>query len=243
MGILNTEALLERMRLLVVAPHADDEILGAGGLMARIKEAGGEVYVIVASVGDLDHFDNDDGEVASSVRMNELQDAMELLEVDDFEVLFTDRESHLRLETFPRKDLVNEIEREAELATEKTKPNAICLPAPSYNQDHEAMYRAGMTACRPHLSTLKDFQQLVLVADAPQLSWNPGHDPFNPDFYVDISGKYLKKKIDALRCHESQMRPDPHQGGVESVRLLAQTRGREISVEAAEAFECRRLVL
>ena len=78
------------------------------------------------------------------------------------------------------------------------------------------------------------------VQDAPQLCWNAR--AFKPNFYVDIS-PYLEKKLEAFRCHTSQQRPDPHNGGVENLRCLARSRGREISVEAAEAYECLRAVL
>lgn len=244
MSIVSTEDYLSRMKLLVVAPHADDEVAGAGGLMARVKEAGGEVYVMVFTVGDLDHFDEKNDSVQGSTRARELEQAMEHLNVDGWEILMRDdSDAHLRLETMPRKKLVNYIEREAEYSTESIEPNAICLPAPSFNQDHEAVYHAGITACRPHLSKLKDFQQMVLIADAPQLSWPPDPETFNPNMYVDITGGFLERKLEAFQCHESQLRPDPHQGGLEALRLLAKARGREISVDAAEAFECHRLVL
>ncbi|MBI2899345.1 MAG: PIG-L family deacetylase [Planctomycetes bacterium] len=233
---------LSRQRLLVVSPHADDETAGAGGLMARVKEAGGKVFVMVASTGDLDHFDGAQKTTSRKTRSVELADAMKVLGVDDFEILFEKNEVHLRLETLPRRDLVDQIERKARLAMEKTKPTMIVLPAPSFNQDHEALYKAGITACRPHLATLKAFQSFVLVADAPQLAWS-GPPHFRPNLYVDISGPFLTKKLDAYACHKSQIRPEPSQAGIEALRLLAEARGREISVAAAEAFDCYRFVV
>ena len=239
-----TRDFLKRQRLLVVSPHADDETAGAGGLMARAKAAGGKVYVMVVSVGDLDHFDPRQGKekVKGGERARELAAAMKVLGVDDVEILFESNEIHLRLDTMPRRDLVNWIERKGRLATEKVRPTMIVLPAPSFNQDHEAVYRAGITVCRPHLASMKSFQNFVLVADAPQLSWS-GASHFRPNFYVDITGRPLALKLKAYACHRSQVRPSPHQAGVDALRLLAQTRGREISVRAAEAYECLRFVL
>ncbi|MBI4229825.1 MAG: PIG-L family deacetylase [Planctomycetes bacterium] len=234
------DSFLARQRLLVIAPHADDEVAGAGGLMWRVKEAGGEVFVMVLSIGNLDHYDNKDGMVASRTRRDELADAMNLLKVDDFDVVLDDDHLHLRLDTLPRRDLVHHIERGSRLATDKVQPTMVVLPAPSYNQDHEALYFAGITACRPHLATMKAFQRFVLVADAPQLAW--GSQPFHPNFYVDISG-CLDRKLEAFRCHRSQQRPSPHQGGADAIEFLARARGREISVEAAEAFSCMRFVV
>ena len=39
-------------RLLVVAPHPDDETLGAGGLIQRVRHAGGAVKVVFMTSGD-----------------------------------------------------------------------------------------------------------------------------------------------------------------------------------------------
>ena len=34
-------------KLLVIAPHSDDEILGCGGLISKVKNGGGKVYVLI----------------------------------------------------------------------------------------------------------------------------------------------------------------------------------------------------
>lgn len=234
------DEFLRRQRLLVIAPHADDEVIGAGGLIARIKAAGGSVFVLIVSIGDLEHFDSTGSLTMASTREQELKNAMDVLKVDGFEILFRDSQKHLRLETLPRRDLTTLFEKEAKLSIEKVKPTMICLPFPSFNQDHEAVYKAGFTACRPYLHTMKAFQNIVLIADAPQLAW--GYTQFKPNFYVDISD-FLNKKIEAYKCHKSQVRPSPHLASAETLRLLAEWRGREISTAAAEAFECIRIVL
>ncbi len=227
-------------RLLVIAPHADDETIGCGGLMAKIKDSGGEVYVQVMTVGDLDHYDGDQGKTPAYTRAEELAAAMQVLGVDDWEIVIDDGDWHLRLDDMPRRDLINLFEREARLAIDKIRPTMLAIPAPSYNQDHVAVFEAAVTACRPHLASLKPFQRMVLVADSPQLAWNTRG--FNPNFYVDIT-RYLDLKLAAYAKHESQQRPSPHMGGLDALRLLALGRGREISVEAAEAYECMRFVV
>ena len=237
-----TKSFLSKQRLLVVAPHADDETAGAGGLIARVKDAGGKAYVMVLSTGDLLQFDDTGKKTKKATRRDELAGAMKALGVDAWEIVYEDTRLHLRLETLPRRELADQIERRARLATEKTRPTMIVLPAPSYNQDHEATYKAGIAACRPHHAKTKAFQSIVLIADAPQLAWS-GRDAFHPNFYVDISGKFLEQKLKAFSCHKSQIRPEPSQAGIGAQRLLAEARGREISVAAAEAFECARFVL
>jgi LmbE family N-acetylglucosaminyl deacetylase len=240
---VSLEAFLREQRLLVVAPHADDETAGAGGLIARVKAAGGRAYVLVLSTGELDHFDGKPGtRTHGSVRARELAEAMKVLGADDFEIVMENSDKHLKLDMIPRMELTNLIEREARLSTQKIDPTMVVFPAPSYNQDHEAVYKAGITACRPHLPAHKSFQRFVLVADAPQLAWSvPPY--FKPNFYVDLPPEFLERKIRAYRCHASQLRPAPSPASVEALRRLAEVRGAEISTAAAEAFECYRFVV
>ena len=47
------------MRVLVVAPHPDDEIIGVGGTIAKRVKSGDEVYVCVVTKGIEPLFEKD----------------------------------------------------------------------------------------------------------------------------------------------------------------------------------------
>lgn len=269
----DSRAFWSQQRVLILAPHADDETFGCGGLISKVKAAGGSVYVMVGSVGDLHHYGAETeishgGEVVAvaaarrdaaaaapdglrvetgpkmalvtgAQRADELAQAMAMLHVDGFEVLFSDPRMHLRLDTLPTRDLIALIERDARYAVDRVAPTALVLPAPSYNQDHDALFKAGFAACRPHLPKDRPFISLVLSCEAPQLGWH--HESFHPNFYVDITG-HLETKLRAHACHRSQVKPAPHHASLENVERLARLRGAEISVEAAEAFQCYRIL-
>jgi LmbE family N-acetylglucosaminyl deacetylase len=234
------DALLSKARILVIAPHADDETFGCGGTMAKAKALGAEVYVMVVSVANLKHYSTEFSHVPGAQRYSELRQAMQVIGADGVDVLYCDDDVHLRVDVLARRDLVARMERDSPLAIDRLKPDILFFPAISYNQDHEAVYKAVYAACRPHLPSDKPFVRLVLCYDQPQLSWN--YSKFHPNFYVDISS-YLEKKLAAYRCHASQVRPEPHHASVENVERLARIRGSEVSVSAAEAFECHRFVL
>lgn len=220
----------------MIAPHADDETLGCGGLIARAKAAGAKVHVLVVSVGDLPHYATNMNVTSGAERKKELQRVMTYLKVDGFNVLYEDTERYMKLDTLPRKELVEHFDS----AMNSLKPTLVALPAPSFHQDHEAVYEAGITSCRPHLKTKKWVPPVVLVYEYPVVSW--GNHPFAPNFYVDIS-KVLSKKLKALSLHRSQVCPAPHPLSLENVKRLAELRGSEVSVSAAEAFQCLRLVV
>lgn len=239
-----SDEFLSRQRFLVIAPHSDDESFGCAGTMARIKSLGGEVFVVVVSVGDLHHYtDNENFSfVKGEQRKDELAHVMNLLQVDDYDVLFDDSEIHERLDELPRRRLIELLERDGRLALDRLRPTMVAIPAISYNQDHEAVFRAAHTACRPGIPQRKPFQPIVLAYDNTALFWSLEREKFHPNFYVDIS-KFLDIKIKAVNLHQSQIRPSIHHSSPENVKHLAYARGKEVSVEAAEGYMCLRVML
>src|SRR5436190_21312550 len=236
------DEILAGQRILILAPHADDETYGCAGTIAKAKDLGAEVFVVVMTVGDLAHYDGSNELTTGETRASEFAEVMKYLRVDDFDILFKDAKTHLRLDAVPRRDLIALIERDGRLAMDRIRPTMVMLPAVSYNQDHEAVFRAGFTACRPHVPELKPFQKIVLAYDNTSLSWSMERERFHPHVYVDISN-YLGHKLKALQLHQSQLRPSIHHGSLESVEYWARVRGREVSVEAAEAYMCLRFML
>lgn len=237
-----TDDFLSEQRVLIVTPHADDEAFGCAGTMAKIKELGGEVYVMLLTIGDLKQFKEDDEMVEKSTRKQEFIDEMKYLGVDDYDIIFEESERHLRLDRMSRRDLIAPIESESKLSLEKLKPTMLLLPSISYNQDHEASFRAAFTAARPGLEGVKHSPPFVLSYDNPTHFWNIEREKFHPNFYVDISDHW-DTKVEALEMHDSQLRPSKHFLSLDTMLHLAKLRGREISTDAAEAFMCLRFVL
>lgn len=243
------DEFLTKQRLLVVSPHADDETYGCAGTMARIKSLGGEVYVVLVSAANLVHYgSSDEGNhgnkkvVTQQTRLDEFGSVMNLLKVDDWDVLFTDDETYLALDQVPRKRIVRLLESDGRLSLDSIRPTMLMIPAISYNQDHEALFRACMTASRPGVPGQKHTVPFVLTYDNTALFWVPPHERFHPNFYIDISG-FLDVKVGALRLHASQVRDPIYHGSPEALELATRVRGREVAVEAAEGFVLMRGVL
>jgi LmbE family N-acetylglucosaminyl deacetylase len=238
------DEFLGRQRLLVIAPHADDETYGCAGTIARIKSLGGEVYVVLASVGDLVHFvgaEDCSGRklVTHQTRLREFEAVMKLLKVDDWDVLFTDSATHLALDTLPRKSLVGLLEYDGKLSIGNIEPTMVMIPAISYNQitrhcsgppspPRAQGFPAKGIPCRGYSPT-----------DNTSLFWSLERERFHPTFYVDIS-TFLAVKVEALRLHASQVRHELYHGSPESLELATRVRGREVSVAAAEGFSLLR---
>ncbi len=228
---------LANKTVLVLAPHPDDEILGCGGLMAKIKKLGGKVYVIMFCVGNVKQIG---GESNTDTRTKEVEQVMDHMKVDGYEIVYMDDEIHLKLDMLPRKDLIDIIESKSNFSINKINPDIIAVPSLAcQNQDHEAVFHAAFTACRPRVKEGLKNAVTVLVYEQVDNLWTSRG--FKPNFYVDIS-EYLDTKINALALYSSQMREEPNLRCIENVERLSKLRGSEICVKAAEAFECCRLV-
>jgi LmbE family N-acetylglucosaminyl deacetylase len=186
-------------------------------------------------VGTLKHYDGTAAVVTGDRREQEFLAVMDYLKVDDWDILYRDAERHLRLDVLPRRDLIAQLERESKLSLDRLKPTMLAIPVGSYNQDHEAVFRAAFTAARPGMPANKPFQPLVIGYNNTSLFWSLEREKFHPNFYVDISD-YLENKLHALSMHQSQMRDPVHHSSVENVEYMARLRGSEISVKAAEGF-------
>lgn len=241
MSTVCSDEFLGKQRLLVISPHADDESFGCAGTIAKIKKLGGEVYILVMSVGDLKLYNGKKDMVSGDTRAEEFAKVAEFLDIDGYDIAYTDAESHLRLDAIPQRDLINVIEKGSKVALDNIHPTMVALPAISYNQDHVATFKAGFTACRPHDPKVKSFPEIVLSYDNQTLFWNTDYDKFHPNFYVDITD-FLDTKMKALSLHASQLRHSPHHCSIENMEYLARTRGHEISVGAAEAYVCHRFM-
>jgi N-acetylglucosamine malate deacetylase 1 len=229
-----SDEFLAAQRILIITPHADDETYGCAGTIARVKALGGEVYVMLVSVADFAHYGN--GIVTAKTRVDEFTSVMRYLKVDDWDVLFTGPDTYMALDTMPRKELVGWLESGGRLAIDKVNPTMVMIPARSYNQDHEALFLAGVTATRPGCpGTAKRTVPWVLVYDNTSLFWSGDSPRFHPNLFIDIS-EYLDVKVTALTMHTSQLRGPLYHGSPENLELATRLRGREVAVEAAEGF-------
>ena len=224
-----------KKRLLVIAPHPDDETLAAGGFMARVKAEGGEVFVMVMAAGTQQQY----GSTSQvEIRKAELEDAMRTLEVDQYEIVLSDIH-HLKLDALPRKELVDIIEKNSGVSIATVKPDILVFPGASYSQDHNAVYEGCVTATRPYPKSLKHAPDMILLySHFDEQFWNTNLSWQDNNFWVDIS-EYLETKERLLNCYPSQMKQgDGHWRTLDNILTTNKIYGKRAGVEAAEEFRC-----
>lgn len=228
-------------KLLVVAPHPDDEVIGCGGLIAKMKENGGKVYVLFLTVGDSKDFSGD-GFSSKSERRCEIEAVAKYLNYDDYHVAFGGNSHHLRLDQEAQVELINAIEQKSPISIEKLKPTIVMFPSvTNYNQDHRAAAQATFAACRPASRQYKHQPQMVFSYEVAADQWNL-EKLFVPNFFTSLSTRQLEKKIGALRLYKSQLRQWANPRSPKALQSLAALRGAQSGRTLAEAFYCHRFL-
>lgn len=216
--------------ILVVAAHADDEVLGCGGTIARHVAEGDAVHLVLMADGVTSRSVARAGADATAVARRDAaaDEAHAILGIQSVRRLgFPDN----RMDSVPLLDIVQALE-----------PVIACVaPQVIYthhhgdlNVDHRITHQAVMTACRPVPES--GVREICAFEVLSSTEWGtPQSNPFIPNFLVDISA-HLTIKQRALEAYADEMRSEPHSRSIEHATLLARHRGYSVGVEAAEGF-------
>jgi LmbE family N-acetylglucosaminyl deacetylase len=224
-------------RVVVIAPHADDEALGCGGLLARLHERACATHVLYFAVDGFRHYGYQ-GETTYEQRLNEIEAVTDLLGCTH-EIAYGNQGLIEKLDTVPKRDLVDLVEA----TLNKHRPELLLLPSGhDYDQDHVASFEAGFAAARPIAEVFgKWLVPHVMTYESPKLNWSSEPLP-RPAASCDITA-HLETKLELVRLYASQLRPSPHVRSLESITALAEIRGKEIGVRYAESFGVLRTII
>jgi LmbE family N-acetylglucosaminyl deacetylase len=212
-------------RTLIIAPHPDDEVLGAGGTMAKLSESGQEVFVAVVTTGKPPAYS---AEYVARVRA-EAKSAHDLLGVNETFWLDQPAAELPDVRNVVLNGAIGEV-------VQRIAPQTVLVPFPGdIHVDHQLVFRSTLVASRPHQAA---YPKTILAYETlSETNWNAPYitPPFVPNVYLDISN-YLERKIAAMRKFSSQLRSSPHERSVEGLRSLAAMRGATVHRDAAESF-------
>ena len=204
------------IRRVVVAPHADDESLGCGGLLAKY---GSESAVVVMTR-------------PTPTRAEEFARAMRVLNVQDTYVL-----------DFPDTDLfccMAEAVRKLDVILAELRPIEVYLPHPSMHQDHMAAYEAGMRACRLSMTAGHWFPPEVFIYDVAAYDMTLYETGFRWNVFEELTSAQVWAKQQACDCYLSENPGGNHP--LNSVGEMVAAVGKPRGVEFAEQFALARLV-
>lgn len=219
------------MKILVIAPHPDDEVLGCGGTIKKHINSGDEVYLCEVTKS----YTPDWTEEYVAQEMKEIEDSSKFLGIKKTFLLDLPA---VKLDIFGQKklnDLLSEI-------IQKVKPEILYIPFyGDINSDHRLVSHACLVAARPKPGS---FIKKVLAYEVlSETEWGPpAFEKFEPNTYIDISST-IEEKLKALSFYKSQLALYPHPRSLEATEILAKKRGAEAGLHCAESFMILREII
>jgi LmbE family N-acetylglucosaminyl deacetylase len=213
------------VNVLVVAAHPDDELLGAGGTVARHVAQGDRVTAaILCQSRSLRSSPDSPSEVARQAR-----EAAKILGVSE---LVMGSLPDQQADTVPLADVILEVEK----LIEACQPETIYTHfAGDINRDHQIIAEAVLVAARPYAApTVRE----ILMFETPSATeWSsPALTPsFQPNVYVDIT-EFLERKIQAFCCYSAEVRTAPHPRSPAALADRARYWGSLVNRPGAEVF-------
>ena len=220
------------MKYLVVVAHPDDEVLGAGATIFKMKRAGHSVDVcIMCSEAKARTLRPEDDELNDDIFKSS-----ELLGVSN---VYHGTFPNIEMNNVPHLKLVQFIEN----AIKECKPDVVITHHPSdTNNDHLHTSLACQAAVRlfqrnPEVKPVEELWYMEVLSST-EWALNTSIKKFESNVFVEINADGLEQKIAALSQYRGVMRPFPHPRSEEAIRGLAAYRGAQSGCCYAEAYEC-----
>ena len=219
------------MRVLVLAAHPDDELLGVAGTIARHVDDGDQVTCVVCSEGATARYQ---AEVANELQTGGRR-AAEVLGVHELRFLGM-RDQHL--DAGPVLGVIQAVEA----VVREIAPDVVYTHHwGDVNRDHKVVNEAVMVACRPVGDGYPRAVYLFETPSSTEWSWPDPASVFVPNHFVDISAT-LERKLAAMACYPTELRPAPHPRSLEALRSRAAYWGQLVGRAYAEPFVVGRQV-
>lgn len=214
-----------KKKILVIAPHADDEVLGCGGYLLHQKQQGAEIGIVIGTIGGSDKRQD------YVTRFNEFNAVCEKLDASH-EILFIDKDA--LLDTIGAFAITTKIDE----AIDAFRPDEVFINYRSLHQDHIKLHECALASCRLREGYAP---KLIALYEYPFTTSQVG--PIGGGFmYHDISD-CIDEKVALFELYASQIRQSPSPLNKDGVVALARIRGMECGVEYAEKFYIQKMMV
>ncbi len=212
------------MKVMVISPHPDDETLGAGGTLLKMKSEGHQIYWL-----NITNMKPEYGYTHERIaeRNAEIKKVQELYGVDGFYNLELEPAGVDKIDLGKFIPMLKEV-------FEEVKPELLLLPYQhDVHSDHRVIFEAAYSCTKsfraPYLKTVLAMEILSETDQAMQ------ENGFVPNVFVDVTD-YIDKKIEIMNTYESEITAPPFPRNAEAIKGLAAYRGATAYYKYAEAF-------
>lgn len=213
-------------KILVIAPHPDDETLGCGGTILKHKTAGDAVHwLILTSIQEQYSFAAD----VVETRQQEIKTVSSMYGFDDiYDLDFPT----MKLDEIPFSELIGSISG----VVGKVEPDIVYLPFKSdVHTDHQAAFKAAYSCTKSF--RYPSIKKIVMMETLSETEFAPStkEDSFVPNMFVDITG-FIDSKIEIMKHYKTEIGQYPFPRSERNIRALATFRGATAGCEYAESF-------
>ncbi len=225
---------MKKNKILIIAAHPDDEVLGCGGLISKYKDTN-EINIIFVSDGESSRKSNKKL-IQKKISMRKKSSLNLCKKFNLNKPIFLNFPDN-QIDSVPLLKIVQKLEKYLRIF----KPNMVfthyenCL-----NIDHRITFNAVVTACRPIKNS---FVKKIVSFEIPSSTdWNLGKGrAFQPNYFIDISS-HINEKIKMIKFYKSELKKYPHSRSIKSITSLASFRGVSCGTRYAEGFYLHRYV-
>ena len=218
-------------RVLVIAAHPDDEVLGMGGTIAKYASRGNEVAVLIVTDGSTSQY-RDDPKLKEILRAKKAETS-NCAAVLGVKHVFYGELPDMKLDVTPH----IEINRVIENAIDDFQPTIVFTHfSGDVNEDHRRVYESTLVDCRP--VSEQCVKRLFLYSVPSSTEWNvqTATNVFLPNWYEDIAGENAEKKYRAMECYKTELREYPHPRSIKYLRTADVAEGNRVGLLASESF-------
>lgn len=217
-------------KLLVIAAHPDDEVLGAGGAVAKIAAQGVECHLLIVTDGSSAQYrDSDHLQEIIDTKKVETKNCADIL---GFKTIYYGEQPDMRLDKTPH-IVINKV---IEKVIDKIQPDTVFTHFwGDVNRDHQEVYKSTLVAVRPVMGQVVKELYCYRVPSSTEWSPNKADTMFMPNYFVDIE-KFTEQKYKAFACYTTELRDYPHPRSVQYLREIDKAAGLRVGLSAAEEF-------
>ncbi len=218
-------------KVLILAAHPDDDILGCGGFISKnINKS--QFKIVFIGEGSSCRFndikDKKKIDLEIKKRNNYALKALKFLKIKKYS--FYNLPCG-RLDTVPILNIAKIIEKEIE----SFKPDTVLTHSDKdVNNDHLIVNKATIQATRP--GALNKINTLMSYEVLSSTEWK-FIENFQPNYFQELSEKNINDKINSFKMYKSEMKQFPHPRSLLGIKTLSMYRGMQIGSKYAEAFK------
>ena len=222
-----------KKKILILSPHADDEILGCGGFISKYSKKNFHVNVLI-----LTNANKGAPEIYSPKEIKKIRDEAKI--ANNFigtKKLFFENLPALNLNNYPIYKISNIINK----YIVNINPEIVLIPSVNdIHDDHKIIFQAAKVAMRPNKKS--NLNKILSYEVLSETEWNENEKSFNPNYFVSLEKSDINNKVKAFLKYKSQVKKFPHPRSKESILNLSKVRGSQVFMKYAEAFKVEKIL-